>query len=184
MEEKRGGKLKTILLVILVLGIIGSLGKSCKSSPRSHYSSSSYSSGSYSSSARRPTSTLKPASDQFGDDAEELLKDAKSSFGDEAAVSWTVNGKKATLTVRINDISSDDIAEWFRADPAWAQDMIDDLADSMKSANKSSYDALKNKGHSGFSVVFEMQTSDYFTVCTASNGSLTYKMTQENFKYG
>ena len=84
---------------------------------------------------------------------------------------------KENANVVVGKINVDD-------DPELAQAMIDELAASMKEANKSTYDLLKNKGHSGFTVEFEMKSSDGFIICTASNGTLTYKMNERNFQNG
>ena len=190
MEEKRGGCLKKFLIVFLALALIGAVVKSCGSifDFENRSVGNSYSSGSYTSSPRstaKPASTPKPSMPstmQFGDDAEEIVKDIKEALAD-YKVSWYANGYKLSVTVKIQNLSGDDLGGMY-AYEANAQSTIDQLNSSMQSANESTWDKLKLMGYSDCTVVFSMVTCDDMEICTVENGRITHSITKDNFRYG
>jgi hypothetical protein len=190
MEEKRGGCLKHWLIVLLILVVVGWIGNNCSGSSGSHYrsSGSSYSSSgsSYSSTAPKESSTevpSQPSTWQFGDDAELIVKDIKEAFAD-YKVSWYVSGYKLSVTVKVQSLSGDDLADLYKSDAAGAQKSIDTLNDSMKSANSSVLQRFKTMGYNSPSVEFSIVTSDDMEICTVLNGAVTHSISAENFRYG
>ena len=171
MEEKRGGWVGKVLLALLALVLVLSWAKGGKTETRNGVTI-------------RTEKNEQPSTAQFGDDAERIAGDLKSALGSNYKYSWTASGYKMTFTVKIQDLSGDDLAELYAADPTGTQDMIDKLNESMKNANKSTLDRFKALGYSQCTVLFTLTASDGMEICTVKNGRITRSITKDNFKYG
>lgn len=191
MEEKRGGCIGGffkivggIVIGVILLSFILNGIRSCNYAVKSKRYNSTPSS-TYTSSAESSTQTSsEPSTWQFGDDAENVVKDLKESLGSKYKYSWTASGYKLTFTVKIQELSGDDLADMYAIDAAEAQKIIDNLNESMKSANSATLDRFKNLGYKSPTVVFSMVTSDDMEVCTVTNGRITHSITKDNFRYG
>lgn len=191
MEERRGGCFGGFLKIVggIVIGVIllsfilNGI-RSCNYAVESRRYNSTPSS-TYTSSAESSTQTSsEPSTWQFGDDAEQIVKDLKESLGSKYKYSWTASGYKLTFTVKIQELSGDDLADLYAADAAEAQKIIDNLNESMKSANSGTLQRFKTLGYKSPTVVFSMVTSDDMEVCTVTNGRITHSITKDNFRYG
>lgn len=171
MEEKRGKWVGKVLLALLALVLVLSWAKGGKTETRNGVTI-------------RTERNDQPDTAQFGDDAERIAGDLKSALGSGYTFSWTASGYKLTFTVKIQDLSGDDLADLYAIDAAEAQKIIDDLNESMKSANSGTLDRFKALGYKSPTVVFSMVTSDDMEVCTVTNGKITRSITKDNFKYG
>ena len=191
MEERRGGCIGGffkivggIVIGVILLSFILNGIRSCNYAVKSKRYNSTPSS-TYTSSAESSTQTSsEPSTWQFGDDAENIVKDLKESLGSKYKYSWTASGYKLTFTVKIQELSGDDLADLYAVDAAEAQKIIDNLNESMKSANSATLDRFKNLGYKSPTVVFSMVTSDDMEVCTVTNGRITHSITKDNFRYG
>jgi hypothetical protein len=186
------GIIKAVLVFLLTLAVgfaivagIGALSsrKTGKASSPSSYSSLAPGTGSSTTKPAASSTPSQPSRDAFGDEAEKIAEDFKKEFED-YSVSWTANGYDLRITVRVADLSGDDLADMFEADPSGAQKLIDQLAESMRAANQSIVDRLKAKGFQSFTVETQMITSDGVEFSAAVNGVITKSISQDNFKYG
>lgn len=171
MEEKRGGWVGKVLLALLALVLVLSWAKGGKTETRNGVTI-------------RTERNDQPDTLQFGNDAERIAGDLKSALGSNYKYSWTASGYKMTFTVKIQDLSGDDLADLYAIDAAEAQKIIDYLNESMKSANSGILDRFKALGYKSPTVVFSMVTSDGMEICTVQNGRITRSITKDNFKYG
>lgn len=171
MEEKRGGWVGKVLLALLALVLVLSWAKGGKTETRNGVTI-------------RTERNDQPDTLQFGNDAERIAGDLKSTLGSGYTFSWTASGYKFSFQARTESVSGDDLADLYAADPTGTQDMIDKLNESMKNANKSTLDRFKALGYKSPTVVFSMVTSDDMEVCTVTNGKITRSITKDNFKYG
>lgn len=183
MEEKQGGHVAKVLIVLLVVFILIGIAQGCGKLNRFLDSGDYFPSATQSVSVKTEKNT-QPSTMQFGDDAEQIVKMLKDSLGSKYKYSWTASGYKLTFTVKIQELSGDDLADMYAVDAAEAQKIIDNLNDSMKSANSATLDRFKNLGYKSPTVVFSMVTSDDMEVCTVSNGKVTHSITKDNFRYG
>lgn len=194
MEEKRGGCFGKFLKIVggivvgfLVLAVLAGMLNSCNSSKSKKYSSSSYPDNSFSSSVStaKPSSTPKPSMPstmQFGDDAEQIAKEIKETLGD-YKYSWYASGYKFSMTVKMESITGDDIADLYASSPD-AQNTIDTLNRSMRDANESIWARFKGLGYTDCTVVLSVVTNDDMEICTVENGKITHSITKDNFRYG
>ena len=171
MEEKRGGWVGKVLLALLALVLVLSWAKGGKTETQNDVTI-------------RTERNDQPDTLQFGNDAERIAGDLKSALGSGYTFSWTASGYKLTFTVKIQDLSGDDLADLYAIDAAEAQKIIDNLNESMKSANSGTLQRFKTLGYKSPSVVFSMVTSDDMEVCTVTNGKITHSITKDNFRYG
>lgn len=184
MNEKKGGCLKYFLIIVLSVAILSALSNSC--------SSNRYRGNSASSAVSTPavtqygikTKTSQPSTAQFGEDAGKIVEDLKVSMGNNYKFSWMASGYKFSFTVKILDLSSNDLADLYAADSYGTQDIIDQLNESMKSANSSTVERFKSLGYAAPTVVFTMITSDDMEICSVENGEITSSITKDNFRYG
>lgn len=196
MEERRGGCIGGffrivggivigVILLSFVLNGIRSCNYAVKSRKYSSSPSSSYTSSVGTDSAGTDSSAAsEPSTWQFGDDAEQIVNQLKESLGSNYKYSWTASGYKLTFTVKIQELSGDDLADMYAINATEAQKIIDNLNDSMKSANSATFDRFKTLGYKSPTVVFSMVTRDDMEVCTVSNGRITHSITKDNFRYG
>lgn len=191
MEERRGGCFGGFLKIVggivvgvLILSLVLSGIRSCNYAVKRGSSGSSYSSSTGENVTVVTEKNEQPSTWQFGDDAEQVVKELKDALGSNYKYSWTASGYKLTFTVKIQELSGDDLADLYANDAAEAQKIIDNLNDSMKSANSGTLDRFKILGYKSPTVVFSMVTSDDMEVCTVTNGKITRSITKDNFKYG
>lgn len=191
MEEKRGGCFGGFLKIVggivvgvLILSLVLSGIRSCNYAVKRGSSGSSYSSSTGENVTVVTEKNEQPSTWQFGDDAEQVVKELKDALGSNYKYSWTASGYKLTFTVKIQDLSGDDLADLYAIDAAEAQKIIDNLNESMKSANSGTLQRFKTLGYKSPSVVFSMVTSDDMEVCTVTNGKITHSITKDNFRYG
>lgn len=179
-KEKSSGCLLPIGIVVVVLIAVifinGALNQ--------HYGGSTSSQSSGKSVTVVTEKNEQPSTWQFGDDAEQVVKELKDALGSKYKYTWTASGYKLTFTVKIQELSGDDLADLYAADAAEAQKIIDNLNESMKSANSGTLDRFKILGYKSPTVVFSMVTSDDMEVCTVTNGKITHSITKDNFRYG
>ena len=185
MQKDRGGCLKYFLIIILVLALLGGIAKACDtirySGSYSSSSSSSYVSTPRPASTRTPT---QPSTTKFGDDAEAMAAEIKQTLGDGYKYSWFANGYKFSFTVKLESISGDDLADMYASDPGGAQSVVDDLNESMRQANKSTWEKFKKLGYTDCTIIFSVCASDGLEICTVENGRITHSITKDNFRYG
>ena len=191
MEERRGGCFGGFLKIVggivvgvLILSLVLSGIRSCNYAVKRGNSGSSYSSSTGENVTVVTEKNEQPSTWQFGDDAEQVVKDLKDALGSNYKYSWTASGYKLTFTVKIQDLSGDDLADLYAIDAAEAQKIIDNLNESMKSANSGTLQRFKTLGYKSPTVVFSMVTSDDMEVCTVTNGKITHSITKDNFRYG
>lgn len=191
MEERRGGCFGGFLKIVggivvgvLILSLVLSGIRSCNYAVKRGSSGSSYSSSTGENVTVVTEKNEQPSTWQFGDDAEQVVKELKDALGSNYKYSWTASGYKLTFTVKIQELSGDDLADLYAADAAEAQKIIDNLNESMKSANSGTLDRFKILGYKSPTVVFSMVTSDDMEVCTVTNGKITHSITKDNFRYG
>ena len=191
MEERRGGCFGGFLKIVggivvgvLILSLVLSGIRSCNYAVKRGSSGSSYSSSTGENVTVVTEKNEQPSTWQFGDDAEQVVKELKDALGSNYKYSWTASGYKLTFTVKIQDLSGDDLADLYAIDAAEAQKIIDNLNESMKSANSGTLQRFKTLGYKSPSVVFSMVTSDDMEVCTVTNGKITHSITKDNFRYG
>lgn len=191
MEERRGGCFGGFLKIVggivvgvLVLSLVLSGIRSCNYAVKRGSSGSSYSSSTGENVTVVTEKNEQPSTWQFGDDAEQVVKELKDALGSNYKYSWTASGYKLSFTVKIQELSGDDLADMYAIDAAEAQKIIDNLNESMKSANSSTLQRFKTLGYKSPTVVFSMVTSDDMEVCTVTNGKITHSITKDNFRYG
>lgn len=191
MEERRGGCIGGffkivggIVIGVILLSFILNGIRSCNYAVKRGSSGSSYSSSTGENVTVVTEKNEQPSTWQFGDDAEQVVKELKDALGSNYKYSWTASGYKLTFTVKIQDLSGDDLADLYAADAAEAQKIIDNLNESMKSANSGTLQRFKTLGYKSPTVVFSMVTSDDMEVCTVTNGKITHSITKDNFRYG
>lgn len=173
-----------IVVGVLILSLVLSGIRSCNYAVKRGSSGSSYSSSTGENVTVVTEKNEQPSTWQFGDDAEQVVKELKDALGSNYKYSWTASGYKLTFTVKIQDLSGDDLADLYAIDAAEAQKIIDNLNESMKSANSGTLQRFKTLGYKSPSVVFSMVTSDDMEVCTVTNGKITHSITKDNFRYG
>lgn len=179
MEEKQSGLVAKVLIALLAVFILVSIARGCGFLPSSRKPDQSETSVTVVTEKDEQPSTW-----QFGDDAEQVVKDLKDSLGSKYKYSWTASGYKLSFTVKIPDLSGDDLADLYAVDAVEAQKIIDNLNESMKSANSGTLDRFKLLGYKSPTVVFSMVTSDDMEVCTVTNGKITHSISKDNFRYG
>lgn len=191
MEERRGGCFGGFLKIVggivvgvLILSLVLSGIRSCNYAVKRGSSGSSYSSSTGENVTVVTEKNEQPSTWQFGDDAEQAVEELKNALGSKYKYTWTASGYKLTFTVKIQDLSGDDLADLYAADAAEAQKIIDNLNESMKSANSGTLDRFKILGYKSPTVVFSMVTSDDMEICTVTNGKITHSITKDNFRYG
>ena len=176
-KSRTGRGWKTVVLVVLVLFVIAVKLNQCNSSSSGRKPASSSYTSSYSS---KPS---QPSTQDFGDEAEKVVKNIKEAMSPNT-VTWYANGYELSVTVKVKEISGDDLADFYAADAAGAQDLVNQLNDSMKNANKSTVDHFKTLGYTQCHITFRVVTSDDLEICTVENGKTTHSVTKDNFKYG
>ena len=124
-----------------------------------------------------------PSTTQFGDDAEIIVKEIKETLGD-YKYSWTANGYRLTLTVRVESITGDDLAELYAYDPSGTQSLMDRLNGAVQEANESTWERFKNLGYADCTIVFSMVTNDDMVISICTNGKITQSITKDNFRLG
>lgn len=179
MEEKQSGLVAKVLIALLAVFILVSIARGCGFLPSSRKPDQSETSVTVVTEKDEQPSTW-----QFGDDAEQTVKQLKESLGSKYKYTWTASGYKLTFTVKIQELSGDDLADLYAIDAAKAQEIIDNLNESMKSANSSTLQRFKTLGYKSPSVVFSMVTSDDMEICTVTNGKITHSISKDNFRFG
>lgn len=196
--EKKGGCLRRIIWItgtvivcfLLLLAVVGAAVSGRQTSTRTRAPSISRTQQTESTKDQvygelgipTPTASM-PSASQFGDDAESIVKEIKEAMGD-YKYSWYANGYTLSLTIKAEELSGDDLADLYAADPIGTQDAIDQVTESMRRANSSTWMRFQTLGYSKCLIAFSMVTSDGMTICSAENGKITHTISADNFRYG
>lgn len=199
------GCFAVLLLVCVILGVAlvafskaNESSRRRSSSPSYSYSSSStynssgssansgYRTGSSSGSGKTNTTPqATPGTWEFADDAEAVVDSVKEAFAQrDVKVTWLCSGYKLLVTLKVNNISGDELRNMYWEDAEGAQATIDQLGEAMRSANSGAWQSLKDNGHTGCTVIFSMVSSDGLEMVTAENGKISYSVKASNFRYG